>query len=227
MKKWLTTLSVLAVIAALVGVGAYGIFTDQETSESNSLTAGTLDLKVNDEDDPITLKYSISDIAPGYDSGYQVWCLKNTGSVPGQPHVEFSTIINNENGTNEPEDAAEAETYARAAGELGQYLKYTIGMAPCGWSVPSKLISEWQTGPQHPWGIPGLDGLSGNTYFNGPTGYQFPVLSNGESVGFFMKVKLDEDLRMWDGTKWLDMDDNLIQSDSVEFDITFHLEQAP
>jgi predicted ribosomally synthesized peptide with SipW-like signal peptide len=224
-KNTLLILGLVIVIA--IGVtGAFAQFTDTETSTDNSFEAGTLDLTVNDQDDPITMHFEVSNIAPGYDSGYQVWCLKNVGSVPGQPYVEFSVITNDENGTNEPEDIAEAEAYASTEGELGQYLKYTIGVGPCGWSVPSLLSSQWQTGPVHPWGTPGLNALGGNSYFQGPTGYKFPVLNQNETYGFFMKVSLDDNLRIWDGTKWVEMDDNLIQSDGVAFDITFHLDQA-
>jgi hypothetical protein len=102
----------------------------------------------------------------------------------------------------------------------------TIGWGPKGWSVPSKLYSVWQTGPQHPWGVPGLNGLGGNTY--GTLGYlPGDILNPGEEVAFFFRVKLDSDLQRWDGTKWLDVDDNIIQSDKVTFSITFRLEQVP
>jgi hypothetical protein len=102
----------------------------------------------------------------------------------------------------------------------------TIGWGPCGWSVPSRLYSVWQAGPPHPWGIPGLMNLSGNTY--GTLSYlSGDVLNPGEEVGFFFRVKLDSDLQLWDGTKWVDIDDNLIQSDSAQFNITFKLEQIP
>jgi len=100
----------------------------------------------------------------------------------------------------------------------------TIGWGPKGWSLPSNLYGIWQTGPPHPWGTPGLNGLSGNTYDT--FGYD-PVLDPSEEVAFFFRVVLDSDLRIWDGTKWVDVDDNIIQSDSVTFDITFRLEQVP
>jgi hypothetical protein len=76
---------------------------------------------------PLNMKFSVSDIAPGYDGGYLVWCLKNAGTISGQPYVEFSAITNDENGGNEPESIAEGMPFAHPEGELGQYLKYTIG----------------------------------------------------------------------------------------------------
>jgi len=214
------SLAMIATVAALA-VGATGAyFSDSVTSSGNTFGAGTLDLKVNDEDGPLTQQFTASNIAPGYDSGYKVFCLKNTGTLPGKPSVEFSAIVNSENGVNGPETTAEAQSYASSDGELGQYLKYTIGYGPCNWSVPSNLTSQWQTGPAHPWGIPGLNGLGGTTYSS------IPVLNPGQTVGFFIKVSLDNDLRRWDGTKWLDVDDNIIQSDGAAFDMLFHLDQV-
>jgi len=102
----------------------------------------------------------------------------------------------------------------------------TIGWGPSGWTVPSRLYSQWQAGPPHPWGIPGLNTLSGETY-DTLSYLSGDVLGPGEEVGFFFRVKMDSDLRMWDGTKWVDVDDNIIQSDSVQFDITFSLVQVP
>lgn len=225
MKNWLPVIFTMLVIAVLIGIGAFGMFSDAEAVTENRFVAGTLDLKVDDQDTPITMKFSVSNIAPGYDSGYLVWCLKNAGTISGRPYIEFSTITNSENGENEPESIAEGMPYARPEGELGQYLKYTIGVGPCNWSVPSLLESQWQTGPSHPWGVPGLDALSGETKFKGPTGYVFPVLNPGETYGFFLKVSLDENLRLWDGTQWIDIDDNIIQTDEIDFDIIFHMAQ--
>jgi predicted ribosomally synthesized peptide with SipW-like signal peptide len=96
----------------------------------------------------------------------------------------------------------------------------TIGWGPKGWSVPSTVISQWQTGPPHPWGTPGLNGFGGKTYTYG-------TLNPGAEIAFFFRVVLDSNLRIWDGTKWIEVDDNIIQSDSVVFSITFSLEQVP
>lgn len=220
MKKIIIALMAVMITVGLVGIGTYAIFSDTETSTDNTFTAGTLDLKVDDQDDPNVMHITLNNMKPGDSITYK-WCLKNTGSIPGVPTVEFSAITNNENGTNEPEDAAEAQPYASTGGELGQYLKTSIGYAPCSWSVISKHIGGgWQTGPAHPWGVPGLNGLGGNTYGG------FPVLGQNETIGFFLVIQLENDLRAWSGTSWYDVNDNIIQSDSVEFDIIFHLDQS-
>jgi predicted ribosomally synthesized peptide with SipW-like signal peptide len=255
-KKILVSMMVIGLVAALAGAGLYAYFSDTETSTGNTFTAGTLDLKVDGQDDGGTVAYyTLSNMKPGDVTVYYKWVLKNTGSLPGKLSVTFSPITNNENGVVEPEQAAEGQPYASAVGELGQYLKPgiepwnlppgvtiierndeegwfiasveeetdtggSIGWGPKGWSVPSTVISQWQAGPPHPWGTPGLNGFGGKTYTYG-------TLSPGAEIAFFFKVKLDSDLQRWDGTKWIDVDDNIIQSDSVQFDITFRLEQVP
>ena len=51
------------------------------------------------------------------------------------------------------------------------------------------------------------------------------VLNPGQEVAFFFRVKLDSNLWIWNGCSWVEVDDNIIQSDSVQFDITFKLAQ--
>jgi len=219
-KKILIGLMTMVLAVGLVGAGAFAVFSDTETSEDNTFTAGTLDLKVDGQDNPAA-SYSLGDMKPG-DSVCYTWCLKNVGSIPGVPSVEFSAITNNENGTNDPEDDAEAQSYASAGGELGEYLKTCTGYAPCSWgcTISNHLYCNWQTGPTHGWGTPGLNGVGGQTL-------TLPVLNPGDTVGFILQMSLEDDLQLWDGCGWHDIDDNIIQSDSVEFDIIFHLDQAP
>jgi len=214
LKPFLLSLLVVLVAGMATGAGMFAIFNDVETVDGNNLTAGTLDLELGSST-PVVIV--VENMKPGDDTGYYKWRCVNTGSLPGRLYVEFQILSNNENGMNEPEIEAGDEG---EPGELGQYLHYTIGWGPYGWTVPSRLKSEWQTGPPHPWGTPGLNGLDGTTF-------EYGILGPGEEIGFFMKLSLDENLRIWDGTKWIEVDDNIIQSDSVEFVIIFHLEQAP
>jgi len=227
MRRKLVLSGVVAVLlVAVMAIGVIGSgahFSDTETSSGNSFTAGTLDLKVDGLDDPNIAHLTFSNMKPGDDTDYQKWCLKNAGSLPGKPWVEFSAMANDDVSYNEPEEKSGDTTLgAGQLGELGQYLKPTIGTAPCGSSVPSRLIGEWQTGPQHPWGVPGLNHFSGYVY---NAASDWPVLNPDGTIGFFFKVSLDSNLRRWDGTKWVEVDDNIIQSDKVSFDIIFHLDQ--
>src|SRR3990167_1285585 len=61
-------LSIAAIFAAVVIVAAatFAFFSDSETSEGNSFTAGRLDLKINDQDDPEAIVF-FEDFKPGDD----------------------------------------------------------------------------------------------------------------------------------------------------------------
>jgi len=98
----------------------------------------------------------------------------------------------------------------------------SCGWGPCGWSVPSRVISQWAYGPS-----PAYAGRSfGLKSWDGKT-FVYGTLNPGDEVAFFFEVKLESDLRPWDGCGWHDVDDNVIQGDSVTFTITFTLEQVP
>ncbi|MGI6331859.1 MAG: TasA family protein [Zhaonellaceae bacterium] len=104
----------------------------------------------------------------------------------------------------------------------------SMGFSDADGTRPYRVRSTWQTGPAHPYNIPGLNGFSGKTF---DTNKWLPndVLQPGESVKFWFKVSLDEDLQGYRpgpaGTRWFDINDNIIQGDSVEFDIIFKLDQ--
>jgi len=208
----------ILVAVSLIGV-SFSKFSDIETSANNTFQAGTLDLKVNNSDDPQIVTIALSNMKPGQDSGYYKFIVKNVGSLAGKHYVHFVIHANDDNNLTEPESACDS-TGGAGQGELGQYLKYTIGWGPKTWNVPSQVISEWTTGPPNPWGTPGLNGL--HCVDKNMTG----VLNPGDEVAFFFKVSLDANLRIWDGTKWIEVNDNIIQSDSVRFSIEFHLDQV-
>lgn len=232
MKKWLTVLGVLAIIAALVGIGAYGIFTDAETSEDNSLTAGTLDLKVDGQDDPAVAKMTFTDIKPG-DVITHTWKLRNTGTIPGKVFIEIGTVTDNDEGCNEPEESAELDEWGFAdcgdgEGELAEFLRTWVFQShvnvesPIGWTL-ADYHANALTGC-HPNGSP----CGGLLYIEGDK-MAGQTLGAGDFQMVKMKFQLDENV-INDGAGWWtghDVDDNLLQSDSISFDVIFHLEQAP
>ena len=93
----------------------------------------------------------------------------------------------------------------------------TIGWGPAGWTVPSRLFGHWPAGPNH-----GLNHFGGRTF--GTLGHlPGDILQPGQTVGFFLRAALHHNLQRWDGTGWRAVDDNIIQSDSAHFDISFNL----
>jgi predicted ribosomally synthesized peptide with SipW-like signal peptide len=94
------------------------------------------------------------------------------------------------------------------------------GWGPPGWSVPSDVISQWAVGPKTNYGTFGLKSWNGQTFVYG-------TLNPGEEIAFFFRVSLAGNLQAWDGCGWHDINDNVIQGDSVTFSVTFKLEQVP
>jgi predicted ribosomally synthesized peptide with SipW-like signal peptide len=103
MKKWFPILGSLAVIAAMVGIGAFGVFSDTETTADNQFVAGTLDLKIDGTDSPVTMAFSTANMKPGsvYNGGWVQ--LHNAGTIDGVVTVQANNLVSNENGLLEPE----------------------------------------------------------------------------------------------------------------------------
>lgn len=102
MKKILGLTVAALLVMGLVGGGTWAYFSDTETSTGNVLTAGTLNLSVNDVD-PLTTSIDISGVYPGQ-TGSVDWLLKNDGTIAGSLDIVFSSIVDDENGVNEPEE---------------------------------------------------------------------------------------------------------------------------
>ena len=225
------SITLILIAGMFAGAGTMAYFNDTEEVGSHTMEAGTLDLEVGSSA-PITI--SIQNIAPGWSKIYK-WTLTNTGSVSGVVKVEISAVIEYENGETEPESIAEDMVFTPAgcgpqtvgiedSGELGYFLR----------AVPSKkhIYPSVEKSP----GVPCPNSWmpnGGGLHYLGTIG-PFEIgrttaestLGPGESCEFWLRLSLDENLRSWDGCGWHDIDDNVIQSDGVEFTITFYLEQV-
>lgn len=76
MRKILTSLIIIAVLAALITAGAMAVFTDQQTNPDNVFITGTLILGI----DPATAMFTVSNMAPG-DVEYGGLEVTNDGSL--------------------------------------------------------------------------------------------------------------------------------------------------
>jgi predicted ribosomally synthesized peptide with SipW-like signal peptide len=85
MKKILFALMAVALCLGLMGA-AFAYFTDVETSVDNVMTAGTLDMQIQDNnegptDNPVSASFSISDLAPGDTFTTDPVIFSNAGSI--------------------------------------------------------------------------------------------------------------------------------------------------
>jgi len=89
MKKLLLSILAIFLVIGLVGAGTNAWFQDTETSTGNTFTAGTLDLKIRDQDEPwgdgVTATWTASNMAPGdsWDFLVPFVRLDSVGSIPG------------------------------------------------------------------------------------------------------------------------------------------------
>ena len=198
-------LGVLAIaLVTIVAVGAtIAQLSDTETSVGNTLSAGTIDLKVDNQDDPLLVHITRTNLVPGPNWTTQYggqWVIRNAGTIPGTVSVKILNVKDWENTCIEPEVGAGDVTCGVGddQGELGAGLINRVY-----WSLN-----------QPPWGslvpmYPSLQAAEGNAV----TGALYH-LNPGESKNAYLYLT-------WD----FSVNDNRGQGDSVEFDVEFTLTQ--
>ncbi len=230
MKKIIKSLAVIVAVAAIGAGATFAVFSDTEVSEGNTLSAGTLDLKVDGEDYPNIETMTFADVKPG-DSFSKTWKVRNTGSLDGKVKIKIDNIVSNDEGCNDPEKEAEELEYGSAScgdneGELARFLRTQVFQSHVNVESPiGDGISDYHA-----------NALTGRNPSGSPYGGMLYIEGNemeGQTLGQndFQMVKLDisldEDV-INDGAGWWtghDVDDNILQSDSVTFDVIFSIEQ--
>lgn len=217
MKKILVSVLTIGLVASVAFGATRALFSDTETSTGNTFTAGTLDLEVDGENDPDVVHVSLSNMQPCDGVGgaehstiTYMWTLSNVGSLAGQPWIEITNLVDNDNACNEPEADVPDTTCGDPGpgeGELGQNLFMQINAAGAG-------------GFEYPHGLGCVDGGRNCplTYWagHGPVGQgSWEVIGPSSSIAP-MVLELEIPCSV----------DNIIQSDSTEFDIVFHLDQV-
>ena len=197
MKKWFPILASLAVIAALVGIGAFAWFSDVETSNDNSFTAGSLDLVLDGNNGTNVVKWTVGPMRPG-NQPKGTFKLENKGTLTGYLDLENITVTSAENEIIEPE--ANAGDVTDTIGELQDVLNLRLFYdADCdGWIGTGETV-----------------------FFNDKVGtiaasydQNIPISAGGYTciTGIYD----------W----WSTPDDNKAMTDAFELDITFELGQT-
>jgi len=108
-KSILVSLLTVGLLASVIGVGTYAYFSDTETSMGNTMTAGTLDLKVAQGgtwvDNPGIL-VTIADMKPSYEKWSNPVYLKIVDN-PGKVYKRINVVQCVGNQNPEPEQAVE------------------------------------------------------------------------------------------------------------------------
>ena len=205
MKKILGLAIAAVLIMASVGFGTWSYFSDQETSNDNQITAGTLDLKINNADTNYTILTGLTNKGPG-DTGSNYAPLKNAGSLPGKFSLATGSVTNTGAtvGTGE---------YADGVGNLGANSQVAPWIDVNGNStfdtgdLPLKSDSTVKTF---------ADGLQWDTWDNFASKTWDPVIASMASnatVNFYIDWRIQTSVG------------NNIQGDSVKLSFTFYLDQ--
>jgi spore coat-associated protein N len=205
MKK-IVGLSIAALlIIGIIGGATFAYFSDTESSVNNTLTAGVLDLNIDGGNVAVTT-LNVGAVEPGA-SGSASSTLSNVGSIAGELDIATSAVTNTGavSGTSE---------YADDSGDLGGVAQIAM------------YLDIDQSG-----GVTAGDiGLqSDGTTYDPTGGLNYDVVDNyasetwNEVISSMVASASDDIIILWQVPTGAG---NSIQGDSVEFDITFTLEQA-
>lgn len=203
MQKILLSLLTVGLVASVAFGATRAYFSDTETSTGNTFAAGTLDLKVDDANDSNVVHVTLSNMKPGDTATYS-WTLKNAGSVAGKPWVEIKNVSNLENLVGEPEAVVDT-TIGADEGELGANLVAQIRDQSIGYVY--YMGSRFQT-------INAWEGKTVGKIAAPQLTQEFSSLGAGATDNVYFELSIDNTVG------------NIIQSDSLEFDVVFHLEQV-
>ena len=198
MKKVIIGLLLICVVAGLVAVGTWAAFRDVETSTGNLFTAGSMDLQVDGEDDPIKAYFdSIECVKPG-DFDEVTIELENVGCVDGMADIHLRITESDENVALEPElNVGDLEdTESIWDGELAAKMQMRITADLDGDTVFETVVAEGPVGV-----------IAGTNYVYGAL-----------AAGGLIELKFE-----W----WVPAEvGNIIMTDTLEFEIEFSLDQA-
>lgn len=204
MKRKLIT-SILILLLALTGVvgATLAWFSDTETSNGNTFTAGSLDLKVNGSDENVRL-FNLSDVHPECfvvpgNQPHSEYNLSNTGSIKGYLNIKNIVVTNLENIAIDPEVKA-GDDAASTVGELGNCLnlRLWVDTNDDGWISTGENVF--------------FDGKINTLPSKFLLNLEIPAGGTAKVVGVISD---------W----WSTPNDNQAMTDSVTIDMTFTLDQ--
>jgi len=206
MKKILGLAIAAMLIMATVGFGTWAYFSDTETSTTNAVLAGTLDLTLDAGNSNVNILTGLTNKAPG-DSGQLYTVLKNVGSLTGELDIASGVVTNT--------GGAGGKEYEDGVGHLGGVAEIAIWIdvdESFAWSSGDIGLKYDGTTYAHP---TALDYAAVNNYASknwGGTGGIQQMLTTAQD-NFYISWRIPTSAG------------NNIQGDSFSFGLTFTLEQ--
>jgi len=209
-KRILLSLMIIALAAILIAGATTAYFSDIGGA-TGTLTAGTLDLKVNDKNGTVGT-FNLENIFPGYESDGYIK-LSNVGTLNGIVKLTGGTVVNYENGINEPESDYDNTP---DEGELGDRVHILLYFTSDNTAIASTALEspdDFELSASRIGAYYGkINGLTNISNWN-----LSKDLNAGESVYLYYKIK------------WFDRgntNDNIAQSDKCSVTLNFNLYQS-
>lgn len=238
-KRILGSLFVVGAAMVVVVGATRAVFSDTETSVGNTVSAGSIDLKVNGQDGGLGVLFSAANMAPGH--VYQTGCvtLNNAGTLDGKFAFKVTNPVSNDNTLIEPETTAgdiagsEVDPTGYDAnngdGELWDQVtsRFCFDDGPGAYGGNGKCdTGVGETMLYSTFGTPSNDYSS---YYSLPLDTNLVpgtvVIPAGGSRVFCSEVKFVDDTtpEWWGGLS--SVSNNMAMTDDAKFDVTFSLGQ--
>lgn len=255
-RKMVAGLGVVGLASAGAGVGTSAFFSDEESFENNTLTAGTLDMSVTanvvaaddywTEQDALDLSETadgdvvsgiqVDDVKPG---DWAVICFDiEVGDNPGYVQVRTEEFVENGGANPEPEQDVEGDTDNDA--DLGEFLLTTVWQNydetsgdKTGLSTLDPAFNNASDDLNISYGSPDIDGVvDGVTHYTNAREAN-GVLENGYLIkddnGDLLPINDQANEGVYSFCLLLEIPfqvGNVIQGDSISFDLVFETEQV-
>lgn len=197
-------------IFSFVGVVGFlatqALYVDKETSQAANFVVGTLDMAVSGPGSQAVENLSVMGVgSKNVISGKKTWSIKNVGSLPGAFSLGVKNMQNLENGCNEPEaqEDVTCDNPGVGQGELGEHVRTTVFLK-AGADERKIFSSDLSTAHAELY----------RSYWQQNAGTV--IVAPGESVLATLEWAAQEDQLT-----------NVVQGDSLQFDMVFDLKQLP
>lgn len=255
-RKMVAGLGVVGLASAGAGVGTSAFFSDEESFENNTLTAGTLDMSVTANvvaaddywtgqgaldlsetaDGDVVSGIQVDDVKPG---DWAVICFDiEVGDNPGYVQVRTEEFVENGGANPEPEQDVEGDTDNDA--DLGEFLLTTVWQNydetsgdKTGLSTLDPVFNNASDDLNISYGSPDVDGVvDGVTHYTNAREAN-GVLENGYLIkddnGDLLPINDQTNEGVYSFCLLLEIPfqvGNVIQGDSISFDLVFETEQV-
>lgn len=181
---------IVGIISLLIGGATLAYFSDSESSTGNTFAAGTLDLRIRDQNegwkDGVTATWTATDMKPGDSYAFEVPFinLKNDGSIPAN-HMEITcdySVI-------EESPQTESDTDPNTNLNPDKMAKQMV-ITRCTYYNSAIIDCLTDTNPK--WQIEDKDGDGKITFFDLKNDKLDDLPAPDGTAGFEMSVKFDE-----------------------------------